>query len=272
MAAEASRRRRVRNAAAVLALLAVAATGLVVAFRDEDSTAAGRDVANGDRLRVAFRVEVQDRALAEATATVRLTNRSDRPAWYRGDECDGPGRPAIEPTGAAARPRAAVGDGSLRDRLIAAGEASLRVDLVVPDPGLCDPDRVAVRLEPGESVTWAYRSGADAVDRSSAVVAAVVVREANRLGRRTDRLRAEVRFPEVPGRGGLTIGRAVDAFLADPAVVELVAAVGEEGILVGVTREGEVWRMSLGSEAGDLSAAVRPDLTVRDVHLVTPPD
>ena len=271
MAAEASTRRRVRNAAAVLALLGVAATGLVVAFRDESSSAAGRDVANGDRLRVTFRVEVEDQPLAEATATVRLANSSDQPAWYRGDECDGPGLPTIGPEGDSPRQAATVGNAALRDRLIAAGEASFRVELVVAHPGLCDPDGTAVRLDPGESVTWEYRSGADAVDRSVPLVASVVVREANRRGRITGRLRAEVPFPELPGGGGLTIDRAVDAFLADPTVVELVTATGEDGILVGVTREGEFWRMSLGSDAGDLSAEVRPDLTVRNVNVQTPP-
>lgn len=272
MAAEASTRRRVRNVAAVLALVGVAATGLVVAFRDEVTVAAGRDVANGDRLRVTLVVTVEDQPLAEATATIRLTNSSDRTAWYRAGECDGPGLPTIGPEGVPPRQAAAIGAAPLRDRLIAAGEASQRVELNVPDPGLCDPAVMTVSLEPGQTVSWEYESGPDAVDRSSAVVAAVVVREANRRGRTTARLRAEVPFPEVPGGGGLTIDRAVDAFLADPTVVELVAAVGEDGILVGVTREGEVWRMSLGSDAGDLSAEVHPDLGVRDVHLVTPSD
>lgn len=272
MAAEAPTRRRVRNVAAVVALVGVAATGLVVAFREEHTSAAGRDVAGGDRLRVTLAVKVEDQTPAHATATLRLTNTSDRVAWYRGSECDGPGVPTIGPEGASARQRGAIGTAALRDRLIAAGEAALRVDLVVPDPGLCDPDVVALRLESGETVTWEYESGAAAVDRSSAVVATAVVREANRRGRTTGRLRAEVPFPELPGGGGLTIDRAVDAFLADPAVVELVTAVGRDGILVGVTREGEVWRMSLGSDAGDLSAEVHADLTVRAVDLVTPSD
>ena len=272
MAAEASTRRRVRNAAAVLALVGVAATGLVVAFRDETTSAAGRDVANGERLRVTLVVEVEDRARAEATATLRLTNTSEQPAWYRGSECDGPALPAIGPEGDPPRQAATVGNAELRDRLIAAGEASLRVDLVLPDPGLCDPDVVAVRLEPGETVTWAYASGADGVDRSAPLVASVVVREANRQGRTTGRLRAEVPFPEMPGGSGLTIDRAVDAFLADATVVELVTATGEDGILVGVTREGEIWRLSLGSDAGDLSAEVHPDLTVHDVNVQTPED
>jgi len=267
MAAEASTRRRVRNGAAVLALLAVAATGLVVAFREEQTSAAGRDVATGERLRVILVVNVEDQAIAEATATLRLTNPSDRTAWYRGSECDGPGLPTIGPEGAPTRPSGAIGNATLADRLIAAGEASLRVDLVVPDPGLCDPDPVAVRLEPGESVTWEYETGSTAVDRSSTLVAAVVVREANRRGRTTGRLRAEVPFPERQGGSGLSIDRAVDAFLAEPAVVELVAAVGEDGILVGVTREGEIWRMSLGSDAGDLSAEVHADLAVRNVNV-----
>lgn len=270
MTAAVSRRRLARNVAAVVALVAVAATGLVVAFRDEGSTAAGRDVAEGDRLRVTLVVKVEDQPLAEATATLRLTNTSDQPAWYRSDECDGPGRPAIGPEGVAPRQAGTPGNGALRDRLIAAGEASLRVELAVPDPGLCDPDVGPVDLDPGESVSWTYRSGAEAVDRSSALVAVAVVREANRQGRTVGRLRATVPFPELPGAGGLTIDRAVDVFLAEPTVVELLATAGEDGVLVGVTREGPIWRMSLGSAAGDLSAEVHPDLTVREVDLLTP--
>jgi len=270
MAAEASTRRRVRNAAAVLALVVVATTGLVVAFRDEGSTAAGRDVVDGDRLRVTLVVNVEDQPLAAANATLRVTNTSDQAAWYRGDECDGPGRPAIGPEGVPPRRSATVGTAALRDRLIAAGEASLRVDLVVADPGLCDPDVVAVRLDPGETVSWVYGSGADAVDRSSALVGTTVVREANRRGRTIGRLRATVPFVELADAGGLTIDRAVDAFLVDPTVTGLVATAGEDGVLVGVTREGDIWRMSLGSGAGDLAAEVHPDLTVRNVNVQTP--
>lgn len=272
MAAEASTRRRVRNLVALLALLAVAATGLVVAFREEPTSAAGRDVADGERLRVTLVVTVEDQTVAEATATLRLTNSSDRPAWYRGSECDGPGLPTIAPEGGPSRQSGAIANATLADRLIAAGEAALRVDLVVPEPGLCDPDLVAVRLEPGETVTWEYESGAVPVDRSSTLAAAVVVREANRRGRTTGRLRAEVPFPELSGGGGLSIDRAVDAFLSEPAVVELITVVGEDGILVGVTREREIWRMSLGSDAGDLSAEVHADLSVRNVNVQATPD
>ncbi len=261
-----------RTVASVVALVALAATGLVVAFREEGSTAAGRDVANGERLRVTLVVKLEDEALAEATATLRLTNTSEEPAFYQGDECDGPGLPAIGPEGARPHQSGAIGAAALRDRMIAQGEASLRVELVVPDPGLCDPDAVAVRVEPGESVTWSYGAGDDAVDRSSALVATAVVREANRQGRTTGRLRATVPFAQLPDAGGLTIDRAVDAFLADPTVVVLVTAAGEDGVLVGVTREGAVWRMSLGSSEGDLSAEVHPDLTVREVALRTPSD
>ena len=78
------------------------------------------------------------------------------------------------------------------------------------------------------------------------------------------------RSPSDEGDGGLTIERAVDAFLAVPTVGELVAAAGENGVLVGVTREAEIWRMSLGSAAGDLSAEVHPDLTVHNLNVQTP--
>jgi hypothetical protein len=267
MAVEASTRRRVRNVAAVVALVGVAATGLVVAFRDEATTAAGRDVAEGERLRVTLVVKAEDQLLADATATVRVTNTSDRPAWYKGDECDGPGRPVVRPDGTPARQGPTLSTGSIRDRLIAAGESALSVELVPPDPGLCDPDERPVEVDPGATLTFEYRTGATPVDRSSAVAANAVVREADRRGRTIGRLRVTVPFPEVSGEGGLTIDRAVDAFLADPTVASLVAAVEGDGVLVGVTRDGGIWRMSLGSIAGDVSGEVHPDLVVRDVAL-----
>jgi hypothetical protein len=270
MAAEAVPRHRLRITVALFALMAVGATGLVVAFRDEGSTAAGRDVAAGEQLRVTLVVRMTDEPLATASATLRLTNTSDRPAWYRGDECDGPGRPAVGPAATGPGPGTAAGTDTLWERLVEAGERSLRVELAPSDPGRCDPDPFAARIEPGETVTREYRSGVDPVDRSSPVEATVVVRESNRRGRTTARLRPRVPFPELPGGGALTIERAVDAFLADPTVDGLVAEAGADALLVGVSRRGPVWRMSLGSGAGDLSAEVHPDLTVRDVDLTTP--
>jgi len=113
------------RAVAVIALVGIAATGgLAVVFRAGDSATEARDSATGRRLEARLVVELDDRALAEATATLRLTNPSDQPAWYEGSECQGPGNPAIGPEGMRPEPVTALEEGSIRERLIAAGEAT----------------------------------------------------------------------------------------------------------------------------------------------------
>jgi len=272
MAAEASRRRFARRAAAVVALVAIGATGLVVAFRDDVSIAEGRDSATGERLRATLVVALEDRPLAEATATLRLTNTSDRPSWYRGNECEGPGEPSIGPEGLRPLQGTVLEDGSIRDRLIAAGEATLRVGLGRSDGELCEPGEGLVRVEAHETVSWAYRSSDIPVDRSSALVAVAVVNETNRRGRSAGRLRLMVPFPELPEARALTVDQAVDAFLADPTVADVVATAGEDGVLTVVTREGDVWRMNLGTSTGDLSGEVHTDLRITDVRFVPLPE
>jgi hypothetical protein len=259
--------------AAVVALVGIAATGgLVVAFRDSGSTTEGRDSATGRRFEARLVVELDDRALAGATATLRLTNSSAQPAWYQGNECQGPGDPAIGPEGMRPQPVTALEEGSIRERLIAAGEATRRVSLGRADGTFCEPGDGMVEVGPHETVSWEYRTVDVPVDRSSPVAAVVVIREATRTGRSVDRLRLLVPFSALPDAGGLTVDQAVDAFLADPTVADMVASSGDDGMLTVVSREGQVWRMSLGSSAGDLSGEVQPDLLVTNVHLVPAPE
>ena len=266
MAAVASRRRLARNAAAVLALVGVGATGLVVAFRDDTATEARRDAVRGERLRAVLVVAMDDEPLAEATATLRLTNGSDRAAWFRGDECGGPGRPSVRPRGDRPASGPDVGDGTLRVRLIAAGATALGVELVAAGDAPCGPGGAPVRIEPDETLTREFRTGGTLVDRSSTQAVQAVVIEVDRRGRPLGRLRVRVPFPELPDARSLTVDQAVDAFLADPTVAEFVAAAGDVGMLTVVSREGDAWRLSLGTVGGDLSAKVRPDLTVTDVR------
>jgi hypothetical protein len=271
MAVAGSRRRLALLVVAVAAVVGIGATGLVGAFRDEASTARGRDSAIGRRLRAAFVVRVEDQPLAEATATLRLTNSSDRPAWYQGNECAGPGHPAIGPEGRHPESASILEEGPIRDRLIAAGESTRTVSLGRSDGEFCELGEGVVRVEPHETVSWEYRSVDAPVDRSSALVAVAVVPEVDRGGRSVGRLRLAVPFPELPDARGLAVDPAVDAFLADPTVADLVSTTGENGVLTAVSREGDVWRMSLGTGAGDLSGEVHPDFTVTDVHIVAPP-
>ncbi|MET0739405.1 MAG: hypothetical protein ABW035_14095 [Acidimicrobiales bacterium] len=259
--------------AAVVALAGIVATGgFVVTFRDGASTTEGHDSATGRRLEARLVVELDDRALAEATATLRLTNTSDQPAWYRGNECQGPGNPAIGPEGMRPQPVTALEEGSIRERLIAAGEATRRVSFGRADGTFCEPGDSLVEVGPNETVSWDYRTYDLPVDRSTAVAAVVVIGEATRTGRPVDRLRLVVPFSALSDAGGPTVDQAVDAFLADPTVADMVASSGDDGMLTVVSREGQVWRMTLGSSAGDLSGEVQPDLLVTNVHLIDAPD
>ncbi|HEY8059282.1 MAG TPA: hypothetical protein VID94_11045 [Acidimicrobiales bacterium] len=258
--------------AAVVALLGIAATGgLAVVFRNSGSTTEGQDSATGRRLEARLVVELDDRALAEATATLRLTNTSDQPAWYRGNECEGPGDPAIGPEGMRPPPVNALEEGSIRDRLIAAGEATRRVSFGRADGTFCEASEGLVEVGPNETFSWEYRTFDVPVDRSSTVAAVVVIGEVTRTGRSVDRLRLVVPFSALTDAGGPTVDQAVDAFLADPTVAGMVASSGDDGVLTVVSREGRGWRMSLGSSAGDLSGEVQPDLLVTNVHLIPAP-
>ena len=93
MAVAGSRRRLALLVVAVAAVVGIGATGLVGAFRDEASTARGRDSAIGRRLRAAFVVRLEDQPLAEATATLRLTNSSDSARLVPGQRMRGTGPP-----------------------------------------------------------------------------------------------------------------------------------------------------------------------------------
>ena len=105
MDADSPRRPVPWRAVAVVALVGIAATGgLAVVFGGGGSTTEGQDSATGRRLEARLVVELDDRPLAEATATLRLTNTSDQPAWYRGSECRGAGRPRHRPEGMRPQP------------------------------------------------------------------------------------------------------------------------------------------------------------------------
>jgi hypothetical protein len=275
MSAESSRRRRALIVAAVVALVGIGATGLVVAFRDDGaSTVEGRDEGEGERLSATLVVRVEDEALADVTATLTLRNESDRPAFYAGNECAGPGDPRIGPVGAG--PGGDVGrsidaTGPVRERLIAAGRAAQVIGLGRASGEFCEMGLSQVRIDPGDTQTWEYRSGEAPVDRSAAVRAVTVVDETTRTGRSLGRIRLVIPFPDLPEARGLSIDQAVDAFLGHPDVVALLRATGEDGVLTVVSREGDVWTMNLGSSRGDLSGEVHPDLTVSDVRIADPP-
>jgi len=259
--------------AAVVALVGIAATGgLAVAFGGGGSTTEARDSATGRRLEARLVVELDDRPLAEATATLRLTNTSDQPAWYEGSECQGPGDPAIGPEGMRPPAVTALEEGSIRERLIAAGEATRRVSFGRADGSFCETGDDLVEVGPQETVSWDYRTVDLPVDRSSAVAAVFVIQEATRTGRPVDRLRLVVPFPALGDADGPTVNQVVDAFLADPNVADMVAASGDDGVLTVVSREGAGWRMTLGSSAGDLSGEVQPDLLVTNVHAISAPE
>ena len=88
------------RAVAVVALVGIAATGgLAVAFGGGGSTTEASDSATGRRLEARLVVELDDRPLAEATATRRLTNTSDQPAWYEGASARGRATPPSAPRG-----------------------------------------------------------------------------------------------------------------------------------------------------------------------------
>lgn len=261
------------RAVAVVALVGIAATGgLAVAFGGGGSTTEAGDSATGRRLEARLVVELDDRPLAEATATLRLTNTSDQPAWYEGSECQGPGDPAIGPEGMRPQPVTVLEEGSIRERLIAAGEATRRVSFGRADGSFCETSDGLVEVGPQETVSWDYRTVDLPVDRSSEVVAVFVIQEATRTGRPVDRLRLVVPFPALGDADGPTVNQAVDAFLADPTVADMVAASGDDGVLTVVSREGAGWRMSLGSSGGDLSGEVQPDLLVTNVHVIAAPE
>jgi hypothetical protein len=271
MAAEATRRRGPLVVVALVALVGLAATGLVVTFRGEASATQERASADGQRLRATFAVAVEDTALAGVSATLRLTNTSPRPAWFFDNECIGP-EAYIGPSGLRPRQGAALEEGSVRDRLIAAGEATLRVDLGRADGQFCDAGAGPVRVEPDETLTWELHSGASTADRSSDLLAVALVREVTRTGRSVGRLRLEVPFPELSGAQPLTPEQAVGAFLAHPVASNFLAATGDDGVLTVVAREGDVWQMSIGASNGNVSAEVHQDLSVTDIQASASPE
>lgn len=262
MAADAARS-RLLVVGLVLAIAAVAATGLMVAFRDEASAIEGRDSARGERLKATFVVEVEDEAVADATATLRLTNTSDETAWFAPAECSVPTEPWIAPEGARA-PGAVETHAPLRERLITAGATARSVTLYPDADAECAPPDGPVEVAAHETVTVAYVAEGQ-VDRSSALRAVAAINEVTRNGRSIDRLRLVVPIEADPDADGATIDQAVDAFLADPQVADFVAASGDAGMLTTVTLEEDGWRIGLSSSIGDLSAEVLDGIAVTSV-------
>jgi hypothetical protein len=268
VAAEARLRRPALVAGALLALAAVVLTAMVVSSGEQVDWDQGRDRQDGARLRAVLVVRAEHALTAEVTATVRLTNAGDRPAWFRGSPCAGPGAPVARPEGASPGTPGPDAGAAVRERLIRAGEATAVVTLVPADDEPCDPGERRVRVDPGATLSWTHRSPGPVVDRSSAARATLVVQELDRAGRPAGRLRLVVPLAELPGSVGATIDQVVDAFLAEPRVVELLDVAGDD-VLTVVRREGASWRLSLGSASGDVSAEVGPDLSVTDVRAGT---
>jgi hypothetical protein len=165
--------------------------------------------------------------------------------------------------GAGAAPAGAVAtDGLLRDRLIAAGSASRIVSLYPSTGSGCDDDEAVIAVGPHETVTFDYRTNIDRVDRSSALRAVASVTEVTRRGRELGRLRLVVPLEAAAGADGPTIDQAVDAFLAEPDVIEFLAGADDQGVLAHVAPEDAGWRISVSASSGHLAAEVSRDLLV----------
>jgi hypothetical protein len=268
MAAEAEEleenpRRKLPVAVAITGLVVVAGSGLFVAFRPGPGTIQEEASVQGERLSATLVVRLQDEAVTDADATVVVTNDSDRPAYYSGSECSGPGQPWIGPEGARAAQAGEVAtNGLLRDRLIAAGSASRIVSLYPSSDPACDADEGVVAVAPHESVTFEYHSNNDPVDRSSELRGVAALTEVTRRGRELGRLRLIVPLAAADGADRATVDQAVDAFLADAQVIEFLAD-AEDGVLAHVAPEDDGWRISVSASSGHLAADVGADLFVR---------
>jgi hypothetical protein len=261
MAADAARS-RLLVVGLLLAVMAVAATGLAVAFRHPAGSIEGRDSARAERLRATFVLHVDDEAVADATATLRLTNASDRAAYYVATPCSGPTEPWIAPEGA--RPNGGLdADQPLRERLLASA-ATARAVTMYPDGELdCDADG-PVEMAPQATMTIDF-TAAGTIDRSTPLEAVATIREVTRTGRALGRLRLVVPVEATGDDPGATVDQAVDAFLADPEVDAFVDATGDESMLTQVSREDGGWRIGLSSSNGDLSAVVLDGVRVTEV-------
>ena len=270
MAAEASRRALL--ALGAVALVAVAATGLVVASRGGAEPVQGRDRGVGERLEARLLVRVDDDPVAEATATLTITNPTRRAAWYRGNPCSGPGVPVLRPAGAGAAAQAgSAGGQDLRADLIASGEEGRTIPLRSDTEEVCTPEVGPVEVAPGASVRLVYDTAGLTVDRSAPVQVTARVVEVTRTNRAIGRVRLAVPFEAHADAVGTTVDQAVDAFLADPEVAGFIAA-GDGDFLTQVHREDDGWRFGLSGDAGQLSAEVRAGtLAVTDVQLGTAP-
>ena len=261
MAADAARS-RLLVVGLLLAVVGVAATGLAVAFRHPAGTIEARDSDRGERLRATFVLRVDDKAVAGATATLRLTNATDRAAYYVATPCSGPTEPWIAPEGA--RPQGGLDpDLPLRERLLASA-ATARAVTMYPDGEIdCDADG-PVEVAPQATVTIDFASS-DTVDRSSPLQAVASIREVTRTGRALARLRLVVPIEAAEGAEGDSVEQAVDSFLAAPDVADFVRAAGDESMLTQVSREDGGWRIGLSASNGDLSAVIVDGVQVTEV-------
>jgi hypothetical protein len=246
----------------LLAVVAVAATGLAVAFRHPAGTIDGRDTARGERLRATFVLHVEDEEVAGATATLRLTNASDRAAYYVATPCSGPTEPWIAPEGA--RPEGGLDpDQPLRERLLASAAAARAVTLYPDGEVDCDADG-PVEVAPHADLSIDF-TAAGTIDRSTPLQAVATIREVTRTGRGLGRLRLVIPIAAEGDEPGATVDQAVDTFLNDPEVDAFVDATGAESMLTQVTREDGGWRIGLSSSVGDISAVVLDGVRVTEV-------
>ena len=158
--------RRAPAALAVLAAVGLVVTALVVRYGSDVDE--GRDDAVGERLEATLVARVRHRPVADATATLTITNTSTEPAWFLGGDCAGPPEPQIVPGGDP--PPSGPPSGSRRELLRAEVEESRTVLLLRGQERYdhCDVpyDLVPVRLDPGVSRVVDYEVFQNLVDRA----------------------------------------------------------------------------------------------------------
>jgi hypothetical protein len=256
-------------AVAVLAVVGLAVTGLVVRYRSDVDE--GRDDAHGDRLEATLVARVQHRSVAEATATLTITNTSTEPTWFLGGECAGPPEPQIVPAGDPPPNRPLVT--SRRELLMAEVEDGRTVRLVRErerdDHCVAPLELVPVRLDAGTSSVVDYRSFDNLVDRARSVRTVALITETSSSGEPVADLRLDVPFDTISGAQQVPTEDVVDAFLEDPRVGE----VGDRWVEIGpwVARRPGGWRFTVLLGYEQLRAFVRSDtLEVVDVEIGRP--
>jgi hypothetical protein len=261
-----------RRQALALGLLAVvtAAAGLGVLAIDRASTDEPVAIdeqqvdADGERLEAVFVVGIEHRPASAAYATLTITNRSARPAWYLASSCSGPALPEITPTGDQPRASAWREDLAEHGRTVILGREDGSRDS-------CDllPELRPVRLDAGVSKTFRYASEVSLVDRSTDVHGVVVVTESTEDGDPVVDLRLDVPFGRLPGTRHVPVEAAVDAFLAEPEVADFVAEFGG-GSYPSAVREEDGWRFTVTGSQELLVGHVSADSLAVDVSVERP--